>query len=473
MSARRARKIAHGLPIDIYARISLDAENDEEGAKRQVRQCLDRLKGMGLKVGKIHIDNDTSAFTGVKRPEYDKMLARLRNGESGGICAYHLKRLLRRMTEMEALIDVVEGTGARVITLMSSELDLNTASGRGIGRMLAAFGQMEVEELSERLSGYFADRAKQGKPHKRGVTPFGFQDDWVTHEPAEAKLIRELFDRVIHGWSLTAIARDWQERGVANRRGNAFSAAGLRSLIVSKRLVGLSVNHGEVVGPGDWKPIVSEEIQAAAIAALGTRRTHLRPTSAKRPPRLLSSMARCGGGCGRPMGITRSDNQLYYRCKTIGCGGVMVRADYAEQEVEARFLARLTEPKTHKALEKLRTAAPDTRDLLDRIERYKLDLKALAAKHGAEEITLDEWMIARKGIEARLAEAEQELETVTTNPVLLAASPEEIVSRWHHVDLDERRRRLAPYVERVSVQPTDGSGGRAFNPDRIHVDWRI
>jgi site-specific DNA recombinase len=483
MSARRVRKMSNGdLPIDVYARISLDGDNDEEGVKRQVRDIVKSLKAQGLPIGQTFVDNDTSAYTGVERPEYEKMLQRLRDGKSGGIAGYHLKRILRRMVEMEDLIAIVEQTGIRVITIASSELDLNSASGRAIGRILAAFGQMEVEEISERMQAYFADRAGRGEPHRRGRRPFGYNDDWLTLHPVEGPAYRKLFDQIIAGSTLSEIADQWERAGIVDRNGHRFPVSNIRAKILAPRARGAVTHQGEVIDGvvGKWEPVVSADVQQAAIAALKMRRTHLkRTTNGKRPARLLSGLLICDdkhGGCGNPLRVRNKRGDMYvYKCDrhhSHGCGKVAVVTDVCEAEVEKRFLAVLTDPKVHKKLEQMRRRKPDTQKLVDEVRSVAAELDAADRLLEEGDLSPVQYQKVTRRIKERLAEATDRLEIASCGPNLLAMDPAKTAAAWPKLDPDERRRRLAAWIEIVRVKPLGGPGG-PFRPDRIRIDWRI
>lgn len=64
----------------IYARISSDIEGSGAGVKRQVQDCHELATRLGWPVAGEYIDNDLSAYSGKRRPEYERMLADLADG---------------------------------------------------------------------------------------------------------------------------------------------------------------------------------------------------------------------------------------------------------------------------------------------------------------------------------------------------------------------------------------------------------
>lgn len=84
----------------VYLRISEDRTGEEAGVERQRHDCLALCERLGLlvTVADVFMDNDTSAYLNKKRPEFDKMLARIRTGPSR-VVVWHVDRLYRRPRE--------------------------------------------------------------------------------------------------------------------------------------------------------------------------------------------------------------------------------------------------------------------------------------------------------------------------------------------------------------------------------------
>src|SRR6478736_4372336 len=84
------------LPAAIYCRISRDREGAGLGVERQEADCRALAERLGWEVAAVFVDNDISAYSGARRPQYDLMLAAVREGEIKGIVAWHPDRLHRR-----------------------------------------------------------------------------------------------------------------------------------------------------------------------------------------------------------------------------------------------------------------------------------------------------------------------------------------------------------------------------------------
>ncbi|HVE63768.1 MAG TPA: recombinase family protein [Mycobacteriales bacterium] len=58
--------------------------------KRQVEHCERLADSLGWTVAEEYADNDVSAYSGRARPEYERMLADLREGARDGVIVYRI-----------------------------------------------------------------------------------------------------------------------------------------------------------------------------------------------------------------------------------------------------------------------------------------------------------------------------------------------------------------------------------------------
>lgn len=103
---------------------------------RQEQDCRALIEARGWSAGGVFTDNDVSAYSGRVRPGYRAMLDGVAAGEYGAVVAWHPDRLHRRPAELEEFIDVVEAAGVTVATVRAGEIDLATASGRMVARVV-------------------------------------------------------------------------------------------------------------------------------------------------------------------------------------------------------------------------------------------------------------------------------------------------------------------------------------------------
>jgi site-specific DNA recombinase len=472
------------LTAGIYARISYvrreDGTQERLGVERQVPPCreLARRKGWAV-IEPAYEDNDLSAFSGKRRPGYEQLLADAKVGRINVIVAWHADRLTRQPIENEALIELAERHGIQLATV-TGEHDLATPSGRLHFRMLGSIARYESEHRAERLRLKFDELARAGRPKGGGYRPFGFQADKLTVNETEASLLWEAAERVLAGDGLYAITRDWEARGLVTPAGNVWNTTSLRRALLAPRTAGLREHHERVLGPAAW-PAIFDEMTRKRLLELFARDDRKRQGR----PRiyLLSGIATCGQeGCGRPLvGASAGAKRPKYACrKTVGthfgCGRTWIDAPALDSYVAEMVITAISSPGFADALQARLAWDGDTSALTTQREADKRALAELTRDRYVRRIIEEsEYLIARRELDARIADAEEVLarQPQTRFLVDLPRSEKELRIAWHeHWGLDEKRRVVRMALRGLVINPPKRSLPR-FDPDRVHPDWRV
>lgn len=163
----------HGLVLDIYARVSRVGDERQRSTGGQVDDCTVRVQDLGATVGVVHVDDGRSAWNpSVKRPSWDRMMARLESGETGGVVVFDMARFSRRPIEGERLILAAE----RGLVMLDSEgeYDLETANGRKTFRDQLNAAAYESDRLSSRVKRGKRVKAARGESN-HSHRPFGYE----------------------------------------------------------------------------------------------------------------------------------------------------------------------------------------------------------------------------------------------------------------------------------------------------------
>ena len=75
----------------IYARISSDPDGTRMAITRQIEDCRAFAQRRSWQVADVYADDDVSAYSGRRRPEYARMLDDLGMGRVDGVIVYHLR----------------------------------------------------------------------------------------------------------------------------------------------------------------------------------------------------------------------------------------------------------------------------------------------------------------------------------------------------------------------------------------------
>ena len=102
------------------------------------------------------------------------MLVRLKNGEFDAVLCWHPDRLYRSLKDLERLIDIADVTGAQLRTVNGGDLDLSTATGKMLARILGSVSHQESEHKGERQRRANTQRRAAKRWVAGGQPPFGY-----------------------------------------------------------------------------------------------------------------------------------------------------------------------------------------------------------------------------------------------------------------------------------------------------------
>jgi site-specific DNA recombinase len=449
----------------IYARISSDDDHDALGVQRQREDCEALARRKGWEVVAVHVDNDISAADKRKdRPGFAALMAQLEGGELDDIVAADLDRLVRRPIQLEHFVDKCLDAGVRHLATVGGDVDLGTGDGLLVARIKGAVAADEIDRVRKRVRRKKDELAMAGKPSGGGARPFGFEPDGLTIREPEAEIIRELAGRVLAGESLGSLAADLDRRGIATVSGRSWVPNVLRGMLFAPRIAGLRQHRGEVVGPAAWDPILDrrtwEQLQAHFLTPARRR------VGAGR--RLLTGLLVCGR-CGARLISGQNNGQRAYVCRKYagfdGCGGLAMIAEPLEELITEAVLIRLDSPELAERL-----AGGHDDDQTDKLATLRDRLDELADSFASGEITRREWLRAREGIEARIADAQRTLRRSSTAAALDLGN-EPVRDAWAGLALERQRAALAAVVERVTIGPAV-RGRNRFDPERVDMTWR-
>jgi DNA invertase Pin-like site-specific DNA recombinase len=474
------------LPAAIYARISADKAGEAAGVDRQEADCRALAERLGWDVAAVFVDNDVSAYSGVVRPQYRAMLEAVRAGEVRGVIAWHTDRLHRRTSELEELVNIAEAHDLQIQTVSAGTIDLSSASGRMVARMLGAAAQHEVEHAKERIKRAKDQAALDGK-YRGGPRPFGFEKDGLTIRESEAKPLREATKALLAGRTLAALAREWNEQGLTGTRGRPWTYNNLRDMLLRPRNAGLLARglpgrkgrgsaepdwsfEADVIGKGEWPAIVPEDEWRALVGLLAdpSRRTN----QSSEPRWLGSGIYRCGrDGCGAPLRTAphggtqakRFTRRYLYRCTaqahlTVSAAPTddYVLGVVAELIRDPRVVAAMHPGDGHLAADRERRTM-----LAARLESFESDY-ALGRITGAQ------LQKATAAVSADIAEVDarlvKALRRSSSSAVMRSADPG---AAFLAAPIDVQRAVLATVLQ-VEVVP-QVQRGRAWSPDRLKL----
>lgn len=465
----------------VYVRISEDRGGAGLGVARQQQDCEALCARLGWRVAGVYTDNDTSAYTGAPRPQWDRLLADVAAGAVHALAVWHVDRLTRSPRELEDVIALADRHGLALATV-SGEIDLATPTGRMVARIMGAAARHESEHKAERQRREHRQRAEAGRVAGGGHRPFGYEADRVSVHADEAAIVRELAGRALAGESLSGLCRWLAEQGVPTTAGNPWRVTPLRDLLCSARISGRREHAprrpdgtrpvmGEIIAPAVWPAIITPE-QSDRLRTLLTAPGRRRSNAVGRTY-LLSGILRCGR-CGAGLvGRPRSGVPRYVCPNTPGgrsCGRLATLAEPTDAHIRDMVLAALAGPGLAAVLH--RRGSGGEAEIVARLRAAEDRLAELAADYASGAIGRGEWRAARTVLDRQIGRDRNSLARASSAAAVAdwTGGVAELAARWEGLDVARRRALVAAVVDTVTVAPA--RPGRTFQPDRFTVIWR-
>ncbi len=443
------------MEATIYARQSLDRHRDSLAVDRQLDLCRRLCSERGWEIVTELVDNDRSATSGKDRPEFERLLA----SRPQRIVVWHVDRLVRLTRDLERVIAL----GVDVHAVTAGHLDLSSPAGRAVARTVTAWATYEGEQKALRQKASNDQRAAAGKP-TAGRRTFGYSRDGMSIVESEAEHTRAAVTSLLAGEPLRTIVRRLNEAGVLTTAGNPWKPTEFRNYLKRPRLAGIRVHRGEVVGPGLWPAIISEEDHAAVCAILNdpARRPRGRPRTY-----LLSGVARCATCGGRIYGRGEQRGPIYV-CESHAHLGR--RIGDVDSFVEQVMVARLSLPDAHRVF-----TSPENADRADTLRAEQVTLTGrlddLAEAFADGGITARQLTAATSKLRARLDQITLELPSLVSSPALQQlVTASDVAAAWDTLTTETKRVIIGMLAD-VTIHPA-GRGSRVFDPETVQIEWK-
>jgi site-specific DNA recombinase len=388
------------------------------------------------------------------------MIADLKDGrfDADGLALWEGSRGSRRVSEWALLVDLLSETRKLVwIHTHSRMYDPSKPRDRRTLLEDAVDSEYESGKTSDRLTRSHASRAAEGRAVGRVTYGYRRTHDSATGrplgrvpEPAEAKVVVDLFERFAGGQALSSIGRDFALAGVEKRSGGPFTTMQLRDMLRNRVYIGERVHvpgretrwwrvpPGEVsITEGQWPPLVDRAVFFTVQSILtDPRRVTMKPGGAKH---LLSMIARCDV-CSGPLRAGERRGKRVYLCQRRGC--VLVPQDDLDQIGTDRILTYLSTPAVY---ETFREQGDEAGEALARVDaelsEVRAELADLSVRVAAGELTVGFAARTEPGIQARITDLERQRSSLSTPAVLrgLVAPGEDVAVKWKAFVIAQRR----------------------------------
>ena len=455
-----------GLQLDAYVRVSkVGGRSGESFISPTVQR--ERIESWAQAHGHTLVwhepEMDVSGGT-MHRPVFDRIMERVRSGESDGVIVAKLDRFARTLVGALGTLEEFERHGA-VLVSVADNIDLSTPMGKAFLRILLVFAELERDRISESWRTASTNAVARGI-HIAKFTPIGYErsPDKRLVPNADAPAIREAFLMRAAHKSLTEIARRL-DQSAPRPDGGRWTRSRVDSILKNRVYRG-EAYRGENVNADAHPPIVSiAEWQAANLVPV-------RAIARGKRQSLLGGFVRCEG-CRyllAPHRLEAIDKPEGGRAPAYRCRGThMAGACTAPASINGRKLEQYVESVWRAQMaEEALTIQHDSEALQNATEKLaeaEAELAAFAADLTMRRVLGDGYHAALEARASAVNQAQAELQRA-----LAPAGGSEAIEGYDDLPVEDRRRILGSSIDAVIVKRADAR--TVPIEERVTILWR-
>jgi len=420
--------------ICCYCRVSTD-EQAKEGIS--IHEQQNRLQAYCVSQGwnnyKFYIDDGYSAKN-TKRPQLQKLLNDCKQKNVSIVLVTKIDRFTRRLKDMLDLHKFLEDNDSSFCSA-SESFDTSTAVGRMMLQILVMFAEFERSRISERVTDNMVFNAQNGKVQQPPCFGYDLIKDEINGEKLfivnqeEAKWAIQIFKLFVEeNYGYMKIAKYLNKNNVKTKKNKEWSAPGVRAYLTNQLLTGVMTWNKRNTKDDKWKIrdesewIVNEDACEAIIPIdlwqnAQFKLSQNQPRGTQNSPYLLTGMIRCGH-CNSSMVSSRSHvykgkHKHTYLCSKYRQGQGCICNWIMMDEIDFLILTKII--KTLKEKDALKIKDINTSISIESLEiklneiKKSIDIQLQLLE--IEEITLDEFRIARQRINKEKEKIENQIKS--------------------------------------------------------------
>lgn len=434
----------------IYIRVSTEAQEEGYSIDAQKEQLTAYCVSRGIKNYDYYIDGGWSG-SNIERPEMERLIQEVKDGKISHVVIYKLDRLSRSQKDTLYLLeDLFMPYNVDFISLTES-LDTSTPTGRAMIGIIAAFAQLERENIRLRTRMGMLERVKEGYWMGGGRIPFGYDYDkeqGILVPNKDADKVRKACELYIQGDS---------PQNIANMLGLKYDKL-VTQIIKRKSNYGI-IEYNGVEYQGRHEPIITKETYDKVMNAMLDRSI----TRASTSDYLLTGLLYCGK-CGAKLRYQKWSNKgsklvCYsqqkskpYLIKDPDCNQEKLWADEVENFVIKRLLNLKNERQEMTPIEYSSSALELLTQQKEEVERKIKRLYSLYSESDDDLLleTINENKVRLEKIKQKIMN-EVKQKNIVSMRENIKESVDSLDSQWEFMTPKERKALVRALVNRVVV----------------------
>ena len=233
--AKKAADAVTTLKAAIYIRVSTQYQVDRASLPVQREELINYAK-YALDITDCVVFEDAGySAKNTDRPDYQRMMARVRTGEFSHLLVWKIDRISRNLLDFAAMYAELKKLGI-VFVSKNEQFDTSSAMGEAMLKIILVFAELERNMTSERVSAVMLSRANDGI-WNGGKVPFGYAYDKDSKQFSiiedEAQVVLHIYDLYESVKSLTTVAKSLNEKGVRSRTGKPWNPTTVRTMLTN------------------------------------------------------------------------------------------------------------------------------------------------------------------------------------------------------------------------------------------------
>lgn len=224
------------MMIGIYARQSVE-KKDSVSIETQIQLCKNLIENPSEKI-EVYKDEGYSGKN-ILRPDFERMMADVRDGKLSKIIVYRLDRFSRNILDFYTVWKILEDNKTEFIS-SQEKFDTSTPSGKALIGVLVVFAQMERETIQARVKDNYYSRVEKKGTWPGGPAPYGFKNGknstgqkTLIHNDKEMEAVWNAFQWYAESRnaSLGDIRRWLEEKGYKSRKRDTFDSSTISRML--------------------------------------------------------------------------------------------------------------------------------------------------------------------------------------------------------------------------------------------------
>ena len=267
----------------IYTRVSTEEQAHEGFSINAQKEKLTKYAELNeWIITDYYVDDGISGKNLKDRPEVTRLITDVKSGKINNVLVYKLDRITRSVKDLIYLIELFDKYDC-TFNSETEKIDTSNAVGRMFVKIIGIFAEFERENLAERVSLGYEQKAREGNYiNTRGV--FGY--DYIVGEgileinELESMYVKKIYEWYLEGNSMRSIAIKLMDKNVPTKRGGKWNQATIQSILTNPLYIG-RVRYGirksnsfETEGK-NFSPIIDESLFNSVQELLNNRKKFL------------------------------------------------------------------------------------------------------------------------------------------------------------------------------------------------------